>query len=216
MNFFLLAISAYFLGSINGAQLTHHLFRMEYPRHITRIGTKNAGAQNIWMSVGKTSGATVFLIDSLKGVAVIVLARVLGFDGAALIIFGAFVIAGHNWPIFFHFRGGRGFATLIGIFFAFNLWVALIAGLVSLPFGVFRYAGITPFVFLLVGSIAFYSTFGMQIVGAYILIAVVLYTKRIYAEWGELKKSQSKVRILKNLLIYDRASSNPPALHELW
>ena len=216
MNLFLFAVLAYFLGSINGAQLTHHLFRMKYPRHITRIGTRNAGAQNIWMSIGKAPGAVVFLIDFLKGATVIVLGLMLGFDGAVLILFGAFAIVGHNWPIFFHFRGGRGFATLIGIFFAFNLWAAIIASLASLPFGIFRYAGITPFVFLLVGSIAFYSTFGMQIVGAYIFIAVVLYAKRIYAEWYELKKSQNKMKILKNLLIYDRATSNPPALHELW
>ena len=216
MNFFLFAILAYLLGSINGAQFMHHFFRMRYPRHITRIGTWNAGAQNIWISIGKTSGAVVFLVDFLKGVAVILLGKLLGFDGAALIVFGAFAIAGHNWPLFFHFRGGRGFATLIGIFFAFNLWVAIIAGLASLPFGIFRYAGITPFVFLLVGSIAFYSTFGMQIVGAYIFIAVVLYAKRIYAEWSELKKARNKMKIFKNLLLYDRATGDPPALHELW
>jgi len=216
MNFFLFAIFSYFLGSLNGAQLAHHVFRMKYPRHITRVGTRNAGAQNIWMSIGKAPGAAVFLIDSFKGAAVIVLGRMLGFDGAALIVFGAFAIAGHNWPLFFHFRGGRGFATLIGVFFAFNLWVAIIASLASLPFGIFRYAGVTPFVFLLVGSMAFYSTFGMPVVGAYVFIAVVLYAKRIYAEWDELKKAQNKMKIFKNLLLYDRATSNPPALHELW
>lgn len=216
MDFFLFAVLSYLLGSLNGAQLTHHFFRIEYPRHITRIGTKNAGAQNIWISVGKISGTVVFLIDSLKGVAVIVLARMLGFDGATLIIFGACAIAGHNWPLFFHFRGGRGFATLAGIFFAFNLWVAIIASLVSIPFVIFRYSGITPFVFLLVGSLALYSTFGIKIIGAYLLIAIVLYTKRIYAEWDELKNAQDKLPILRNLLIYDRATSKPPALHELW
>ena len=216
MNFFLFAMFAYLVGSINGAQFMHHLFRMKFPRHITRIGTRNAGAQNIWMSIGKAPGVVVFLIDSAKGATVIVLGLMLGFDGVALIIFGAFAIAGHNWPIFFHFRGGRGFATLIGVFFAFNLWAAIIASLVSLPFGIFRYAGATPFVFLLVGSILLYSTFGVPIVGAYIFVAVVLYTKRIHAEWHELKKARNKMKIFKNLLLYDRASSNPPALRELW
>ena len=216
MNFFLLAILSYFLGSVNGAQLIHHIFRMDYSRHITRIGTRNAGAQNVWISIGKKSGVLVFLVDFLKGAAVIYIGMMFGFNGAALIIFGAFIIAGHNWPIFFHFRGGRGFATLAGIFFAFNLWIAIIASLVSLPFVIFRYSGITPFIFLLVGSIAFYSTFGTQIIGAYIFVAIVLYTKRIYAEWHELRKAKNKLKILKNLFIYDRATNKPSTLRELW
>lgn len=216
MSLFLLAILAYFLGSFNGAQLIHHLFRMGYSRHITRIGTRNAGAQNIWINVGKKTGVLVFLVDFLKGATVIYIGVMFGLDGAALIVLGAFAILGHNWPIFFHFRGGRGFATLIGVFFAFNLWIVIIASLVSLPFGFFRYAGVTPFIFLLVGSVTFYSTFGMQIVGAYIFVAVVLYAKRIYAEWDALVKAKNKLKILKNLFIYDRATNKPPTLRELW
>jgi acyl phosphate:glycerol-3-phosphate acyltransferase len=216
MDFALLLASGYLLGSLNGAQLLHHVFRVHFPRHITRIGTKNAGAQNIWMNFGKIPGITVFFVDSAKGFAAIILGKMLGFEGAMLIIVGAFVIAGHNWPVFFHFRGGRGFASLIGIFYAFNLWVAIIASIVSLPFGILRYAGVTPFVFLIVGCIAFFSTFGMPIVGAYVFMAVALYIKRLHAEWGEYRKAKRKLPVLKNLLLYDRANSNPPALHELW
>ena len=216
MNFFLFALFAYFLGSINGAQFLHHVFRMRNPQHITSIGTRNAGAQNIWMSIGKVPGTIVFVIDSLKGYMVIILSRAFGFEGAALILLGAFAIAGHNWPIFFHFRGGRGFAALIGIFFGFNIWVALAASLISLPFGILRYAGATPFIFLIVGSTALYPMFGIQIVGAYVATAIVLYTKRIHAEWDALRTSRNKAKILKNLLIYDRATSSPPTWRELF
>jgi len=216
MNFFLFFIFAYLLGSLNGAQLFHHTFRKKFSEHITRIGTRNAGAQNVWMSIGKVPGLSVFTFDFLKGFITIVVGRMFGFEGSTLILFGAFAIAGHNWPIFFHFRGGRGFAALIGIFFGFNIWVALAASLISLPFGILRYAGVTPFVFLIVGSVALFSTFGIQIVGAYVVTAIVLYVKRIHAEWDTLIRSRNKAKIFKNLLIYDRATSSPPSLRELF
>ena len=57
---------------------------------------------------------------------------------------------------------------------------------------------------------------GFPIIGAYIFTAIVLYVKRVHAEWGEFKKSKNRAKVLKNLLIYDRAGSNPPPLHELF
>jgi len=216
MGIVLFAIFSYLLGSINGAQLIHHIFRGRYPIHLSHIGTRNLGAQNVWMSIGKMPGLVVFVIDFLKGVFVIFIGRFFGFEGAILIVFGAFAIAGHNWPIFFHFRGGRGFAALIGVSYAFSPFIGIVASLVSMPFAVVRFAGITPFIFLAVGSLMFFTTFGFPIVAAYIFTAIVLYAKRVHAEWGEFKKSKNKIKALKNLLIYDRATSNPPSLKELF
>ena len=210
------SLFAYLLGSLNGAQFLHHIFRGRYARHITRIGTENAGAQNVWMSLGKGSALIVFAVDFLKGFIAIFAGRIFGFEGAALIIFGAFAILGHNWPVFFHFRGGRGFAALIGIFYAFNPIVAIVASLVSIPFVLLRFAGIVPFIFLVVGSFMLFMNFGVTIVAAYIFIAAILYAKRLYAEWDSLKKSKSKLFVLKNLLIYDRATNKPPSLHDFF
>lgn len=211
----LFAFFAYFLGSLNGAQILHHILRKKFPRHITRIGTKNAGAQNIWMNIGKVAGMIVFAIDFLKGYLMISMGRTFGFEGAALILLGAFSILGHNWPIFFHLRGGRGFATLIGIFYAFDIKIALIASAVSLPFVILRFAGITPFIFLIIGSLAFYSSFGSLIVGSYLLMAIILFSKRLYAERAALHDSSRKLAVIKNLLLYDRAANKPPDLRAL-
>lgn len=216
MSFILFSLFSYFLGSINGAQFLHHVFRGRYPKHISRAGTRNLGAQNVWMSIGRTTGLVVFLVDFLKGFFVIFIGRLIGFEGAVLIIFGAFAIAGHNWPVFFHFRGGRGFAALIGILYAFNPLAGIVASLVSVPFAVARFAGITPFIFLVVCAMIAYAEFGFEIIAAYIFVAIVLYAKRMYAEWRALKKSKNKGRVLINLLVYDRATSNPPSLKELF
>jgi len=209
-NIFFLLLASYFLGSLNGAQLLHHILRRKFPAHITRIGTKNAGMQNVWMSIGKKSGLVVFAIDFLKGYLALALGKMMGFEGTMLLVSAALVILGHNWPIFFHFRGGRGFASLIGVFWAFDARIAFIASVFSLPIGfILRLAGITPFIFLIIGSFALYSH-------AYILIAVILFAKRVYAEWKPLMESRNKIVALKNLLLYDRATSNPPSLKKLF
>lgn len=206
---FSLSILSYFLGSLNGAQFLHHVLRGKFPKHITRIGTQNAGMQNVWVNVGKGLGLIVFAIDFSKAYLALTLGKVTGMEGFSLIFLGAFVILGHNWPLFFHFRGGRGFASLIGIFYAFDVRIALIASLVSLPVAILlRLAGVTPFIFLLIGSFAFYNH-------AYLFIAIILFAKRIYAEWKPLKTSRNKIKTLKNLLLYDRVTSNPPTLKEL-
>ena len=209
-NIIFLLLASYFIGSLNGAQLLHHVLRRKFPAHITRIGTKNAGMQNVWMNIGKKSGLAVFAIDFFKSYLMIALGKTMGFEGTMLLVSGALVILGHNWPIFFHFRGGRGFASLIGVFYAFDARIAFIASVFSLPIGIIlRLAGITPFIFLLVGSLSLYSH-------AYILIAVVLFAKRIYAEWKPIMESKNKITVLKNLLLYDRATSKPPSLKKLF
>jgi len=216
MNVIFISLVSYLIGSLNGAQLLHHFFRLRFPRHITEIGTKNAGAQNVWMSIGKISGIIVFAIDFFKGFAVVWLGRFMGFEGPPLLLFGVFSIVGHNWPMYFHFKGGRGFATLIGTFYALSLPIAIIASFMTVPFGVFRMAGLSPFVFLIVGIFALHATFGLSIVLVCLALATVLFVRRIHAEWDALSRGKNKLQILKNLFIYDRASTRPPSFKELF
>ena len=49
-----------------------------------------------------------------------------------ILLSGMLVVAGHNWPVFLHFRGGRGEATTIGVLLLLVTWPMLIADLVSL------------------------------------------------------------------------------------
>ena len=104
---------------------------------IRATGSGNIGATNAVRAAGKGVGAVVLLLDALKGVAAILIARYYFPAGADIFAaLGAFV--GHLYPVWLKFKGGKGVATLFGILFAlawplgaiaFGVW--LIAFLVT-------------------------------------------------------------------------------------
>lgn len=105
---------AYLLGSVNYALL---ISRLLYHDDVRAHGSGNAGTTNVLRTYGKKAAALTFLGDGMKGVLAIALgslifAGVPGFvqTAAYLGMFGA--VTGHIFPIFAHFRGGKGFATL--------------------------------------------------------------------------------------------------------
>lgn len=98
----------YLLGSINPAIL---ISRLVYHEDIRNFGSGNAGTTNMLRTYGKKAAAATFLIDLSKGaVAVVLGALVFGRWGIPLA--GFFVIFGHMFPIFAHFKGGKGVACL--------------------------------------------------------------------------------------------------------
>ncbi len=105
---FLCMIIPYLLGSINPAVLISKIF---YHEDIRDFGSGNAGTTNMLRTYGKKAAAATFLCDLLKAALAVLLGRLLwGFDGGA--IAGFFVIFGHMFPLFAHFRGGKGVACL--------------------------------------------------------------------------------------------------------
>ena len=106
-------IVAYLIGSFPTAFL---LVRALRGWDIRQIGDGNMGAQNTWRQVSPGAGVAVGLIDGLKGALAILVARYFLPDQNWVLACGLAAIAGHNWPIFLGFRGGRGEATTIGIF----------------------------------------------------------------------------------------------------
>jgi glycerol-3-phosphate acyltransferase PlsY len=89
---------------------------------IRTVGSGNIGATNVFRSVGKGLGTLTFALDVLKGFAAVWfiprLAAVCGpaWLGAALpVLCGMAAVAGHNWPIYLHFKGGKGVATSAGV-----------------------------------------------------------------------------------------------------
>ncbi len=99
---------------------------------IRNMGSGNAGATNTLRTYGKGMAAAVLLWDILKAVLpVLFVGGVLHLGlGAALTGLGA--ILGHNFPLYFGFRGGKGVATSLGAVLAMNWRVALLALLVFL------------------------------------------------------------------------------------
>jgi glycerol-3-phosphate acyltransferase PlsY len=112
-------ILAYLLGSIPSAYLAG---RLRKGIDIRQVGTRNMGAMNVFYQVGFAPGVLVLLADMSKGAAALALARWLGAPDVTVLLAGVAAIAGHSFPLWLKFHGGKGGATLIGIFFILMPW----------------------------------------------------------------------------------------------
>jgi len=122
------------------------------------------GGANVMREIGAREGVFVGLIDIAKGAGAILIAQALNIS--ELWVFGAgfAALVGHNFPVFARFRGGRGSATIIGIFLVLAPEAMLITlVVVAIPFFTTRkfgaailigFALLPLFLWLLEGSLA--------------------------------------------------------------
>ena len=108
----LTTLLAYLLGSIPTAYIVGRLTRNI---DIRSVGSRNSGALNTFHHVGPRSALVVLGTDALKGALAILLAIWIGDSLWYCFAAGLAVVAGHNWPLFLGFRGGKGAATLLGV-----------------------------------------------------------------------------------------------------
>jgi glycerol-3-phosphate acyltransferase PlsY len=106
-------IIGYLLGSIPTAYI---VARLRKGIDIRNVGSGNMGGANVMREIGTHEGIFVGLIDIAKGAVAILIAQALNIS--ELWVFGAgfAALVGHNFPVFAGFRGGKGSATVIGIF----------------------------------------------------------------------------------------------------
>lgn len=130
------AVGAYLLGSIP----TGFLWAKAKGIDIRTVGSGNIGATNVMRVLGKGPGITVLVLDALKGVVPVILARP---DQTLQVVCCVAVIAGHNWTCWLKFKGGKGIATTAGAMlamlpvpfaWALGVWVAV--------FGASRYVSL--------------------------------------------------------------------------
>src|SRR5690606_39442581 len=81
---------------------------------ILTLGSGNIGATNVLRTLGTLPAALVLLLDAAKGWAAVAGAIGLGLSDLAVAGAALAAVAGHNWPVFLGFRGGRGIATALG------------------------------------------------------------------------------------------------------
>ncbi|WP_151734462.1 glycerol-3-phosphate 1-O-acyltransferase PlsY [Paenibacillus tengchongensis] len=131
MAFELLVIAvSYLLGSISFSVL---LVKLLKGIDIRQYGSGNAGATNTLRVMGKGPAVMVLALDVLKGIAAVWLGVWAGGWGSWIAVgCGIAAIVGHNWPLYFHFRGGKGIATTIGVMATLCFWPALIAGIIAI------------------------------------------------------------------------------------
>lgn len=136
-----IAIISYLIGSINPSIVLSKLLKKE---DIRTQGSGNAGTTNTLRVLGKGPAIIVLLIDVLKAVVAVFLGRWIGTLGSyapevmaelhdyAIMASALGAILGHNFPIYYGFKGGKGVATSLGVL----LVVEWKIGLVCLVFAV--------------------------------------------------------------------------------
>ncbi len=105
-------IFAYLCGSIISAVLVCRCLRFEDPRI---KGSKNPGVSNVARNFGKQAAILVLIADTFKGFFPVYLATWFNLSYTQLTWIGFAAIIGHMYPIFFHFKGGKGIATTFGV-----------------------------------------------------------------------------------------------------
>ncbi len=111
----LVIITAYLLGAVPFAYIFARLIK---GIDIRQAGTHNAGAMNVVEQIGLIPGVAVLLLDIGKGSLAVFLARWLEVPDIVIYLAGLAAVAGHTWPVYLRFKGGKGAATTIGV-----LWI---------------------------------------------------------------------------------------------
>ena len=107
------------LGYVMGTCPTAYVLGKKFTgKDIRKLGDGNMGARNAYHEISHKVGILIFFIDSAKGLLAVLAAQLLDLSQVVVLATGMAVVAGHNWPVFLHFKGGRGEATTIGVFYA--------------------------------------------------------------------------------------------------
>lgn len=140
-------ILSYLLGAISFSYLMGQVLKK---LDIRDHGSGNAGATNTLRVLGVGPAIIVLLLDCGKGIAAVWLGFFLSGGNAVIAASaGTAAVIGHNWPVFFNFRGGKGVATTIGVLATLVIWPALIAGAAAiLSIFVTRYVSLGSLLFI--------------------------------------------------------------------
>lgn len=124
----LFAILGYLLGSLNFSIIIGKLF---YKVDVREHGSKNAGTTNTLRTLGKVPAIFVLLLDTFKAVIAYWLVFLITKNVPFSYIAAATAVVGHNFPVFFGFKGGKGVATSLGACFCLNPLLGLYVLLVG-------------------------------------------------------------------------------------
>lgn len=138
MNLLFFVIS-YLIGNFTAAYI---LGKVLLNKDIRKMGSGNAGATNALRSFGPAIGVTTLMMDMLKGILALYLADKFG-DQYSVYFAAVGVILGHNWPVFFGFKGGKGIATSAGVLIYLDIRIfALVIAIFIITVAVSKYVSL--------------------------------------------------------------------------
>ena len=132
----LLLAFGYLLGAIPSGYLAGRLLK---GIDLRDYGSGSTGATNVLRNVGKGPALVVFLIDVGKGALAVLLAKSVGLNDWLQVLAGLSALAGHIWPVWLDWKGGKAVATGLGMFLGLAWPVGLACfGLFMAVISIFR------------------------------------------------------------------------------
>ncbi|WP_226034838.1 glycerol-3-phosphate 1-O-acyltransferase PlsY [Aquibacillus saliphilus] len=177
MDYFLLAIIAYLIGSVPFGLIVGKVgFKIDIREH----GSGNLGGTNSFRVLGVKAGFIVTVADILKGTLATQLPLLFGIENVNPLIIGIIAVVGHMYPIFARFKGGKAVATSGGIILGVNplLFIIILATFFIMLY-LTKYVSLSSMITGIVTVIVAYiqQEMGLVIVGL-ILTVFVFYRHR--------------------------------------
>lgn len=188
LKWLIVIVAGYLLGNFSSGITSGQVFgRLDIRKH----GSKSTGATNVFRTLGWLPSVLTLLGDALKGFLATFLGLwLLGRTGAY--VGGLCAIVGHNWPVFYGFKGGKGIATSLGVILVVEPWFAL--ALLVCQFAVLAAtrtmsiaSAVSAVLFLLLTVVLRFGDW-LEIGFALILTAMALYTHR--RNFSRLKRGE--------------------------
>lgn len=196
MSILLMLIIGYLLGSLSFSIIFTKIFAKT---DVREHGSGNAGFTNTIRTAGKKVGILVFVCDALKAIAAVLIAvavaKWLPFDG--LVQYGKYAAAlgavlGHNFPLYYGFRGGKGIVVSISIIFALNWITGLFTlGMFLIMFlatGIVSVSSLTGAVTVVICTAVMYAFGWAGVDVAQLVLMIVLAVLAVYMHRANIKR----------------------------
>lgn len=175
LKLFLVAVAGYLLGSANTSLIVGIFYGVDVRKH----GSGNAGTTNTLRTLGKIAALFVVAGDILKGVlasliGMYVIGDVPNIGNLGVMVGGAAAVIGHNWPVYFGFKGGKGALTSISVIMMMDWRIGLIIiGVFALVVAITRYVSLGSIIgaalFPIIAVIPFFGKSSLFVVFAFVL-----------------------------------------------
>ncbi|MBW1872379.1 MAG: glycerol-3-phosphate 1-O-acyltransferase PlsY [Deltaproteobacteria bacterium] len=174
----ILCIGAYLAGSVNFSLVVS---RMIDKGDLRRYGSGNPGTTNAFRALGFKWASLILILDLIRGLLVALLARGLFDNPWMYILVCLALVVGNVYPVFHDFRGGKGFATSLGLYLAIDplatliggvIWIIIVLVLKMASVGTLAVATLLPILLILRGCQVGEIGLGL------ILLGVIVYTHR--------------------------------------
>lgn len=198
----LVAIISYAFGNLSFARYISRAKKND----ITKLGSGNPGSTNMLRNFGFKIGFINLLLDMLKGFVPTLITYLIFKNEIMIYVAGVSVIIGHIYPVLYKFKGGKGIATMIGVFFATEpIFTGIIVIIAAISWLLFQYGSVASFICVtaltVYEGIKAQNTLPLEESKIVCLLLFAIFLLTWYAHRGNIERllfgKESKVSLIK-------------------